>query len=78
MHNYIQKTQQTELIERNYVITVILKLFGAGNPFYLRIYLMDWIEIKWNGGACGVMVIVVRNGHSDTNSNPGWDWLHFT
>ena len=30
------------------------------------------------GGARGVMVIVVRNGHSDTSSNPGQDWLHFT
>ena len=27
---------------------------------------------------CGVMVIVVENGHGDTSSNPGWDWLHFT
>ena len=30
------------------------------------------------GGACGVMVIVAGNGHSDTSSNPGRDWLHFT
>ena len=30
------------------------------------------------GGACGVMVIVVGNGHGDTSSNPGRDWLHFT
>ena len=30
------------------------------------------------GGARGVMVIVVGNGHSDTSPNPGWDWLHFT
>ena len=29
-------------------------------------------------GACGVMVIVVGNGHDDTSSNPGRDWLHFT
>ena len=29
------------------------------------------------GGARGVMVIVVGNGHGDTNSNPGRDWLHF-
>ena len=29
-------------------------------------------------GACGVMVIVVGNGHGDTNSNPGRDWEHFT
>ena len=30
------------------------------------------------GGACGVMVIVVGNGHGDTSSNHGRDWLHFT
>ena len=30
------------------------------------------------GGAGGVMVVVVGNGHSDTSSNPGRDWLHFT
>ena len=28
-------------------------------------------------GARGVMVIVVENGHRDTSSNPGRDWLHF-
>ena len=26
-----------------------------------------------NGGACGVMVIVVGNRHGDTSSNPGRD-----
>ena len=30
------------------------------------------------GGARGVMVIVIGNGHGDTSSNPGRDWLHFT
>ena len=30
------------------------------------------------GGDCGVMVIVVGDGHSDTSSNPGRVWLHFT
>ena len=25
------------------------------------------------GGACGVMIIVVGNGHSDTSSNSGQD-----
>ena len=29
------------------------------------------------GGSCGVMVIVVGNGHGDTSLNPGRDWLHF-
>ena len=33
---------------------------------------------KKMGGARGVMVIVVGNGHDDTSSNPGRDWLHFT
>ena len=26
---------------------------------------------------CGVMVNIVGNGHSNTSSNPGEDWLHF-
>ena len=30
------------------------------------------------GGARGVVIIVVGNGHGDTSSNPGRDWLHFT
>ncbi len=30
------------------------------------------------GGARGVMVIVVGNGHDGTSSNPRRDWLHFT
>ena len=30
------------------------------------------------GGARGVMVILAGNGHGDTCSNPGRDWLHFT
>ena len=33
---------------------------------------------KMPGGTCGVMGTVIGNGHSDTSSNPGWDWLHFT
>ena len=36
------------------------------------------LVINHLGGAPGVMVIVVGNGHSDTSSNPGRDWLHFT
>ena len=37
----------------------------------------DVISIIY-GGARGVMVIVVGNGHGDSSSNPGRDWLHFT
>ena len=29
-------------------------------------------------GARGVMVIVEGNGHGDTSSNRGRNWLHFT
>ena len=35
-------------------------------------------EQSLNGDGRGVMVIVVGNGHGDTSSNPGRDWLHFT
>ena len=38
----------------------------------MRFNLLDF------GGACGAMVIVVGNGHGNTSSNPGRDWLHFT
>ena len=35
-------------------------------------------KVRINGGACVVMVILVGNGHDDTSSNPGRDWLYFT
>ena len=35
-------------------------------------------KILFIGGARGVMVIVVGNGHADMRSTPGPDWLHFT
>ena len=35
-------------------------------------------NMKRVGVARGVMVTVVGNGHGDTSSNPGRDWLHFT
>ena len=33
---------------------------------------------NWVGSDGGVMVIVVGNGHDDTSSNLGREWLHFT
>ena len=33
---------------------------------------------KIGGGARGVMVIVMGNGHGDTSSNPERGWSHFT
>ena len=35
-------------------------------------------DISQNGGAPGIMIIVVGNGHDDTSSNPGRDRLQFT
>ena len=36
------------------------------------------INLKCKCVICGVIVIAVGNGHGDTSSNPGRDWLHFT
>ena len=36
------------------------------------------ITLSYYGGARGVVVVVVGNGHGDTSSKPGFDWLHFT
>ena len=38
----------------------------------------DNVSSNDKGGDCGVMVIIVGNGHGDMSSNPGQDWLHFT
>ena len=38
---------------------------------------VDVERFGFNRGARGVMVIVVGNGHGDTSSSPGRDWLHF-
>ena len=44
----------------------------------LYLQLMNYGGVRGvNGGARGVMVIVVGNGHGDTSSDPGRDWLHF-
>ena len=42
------------------------------------IILIKIINNNHCGGARGVMVIVVGNGHGDTSSNPGRDLLPFT
>ena len=43
--------------------------------YHTHTYIHTYIH---HGGARGVVVIVVGNGHGDTSSNPGRDWLHFT
>ena len=37
----------------------------------IHMYINYTINTYYDGGARGVMVIVVGNGHSDTGSNPG-------
>ena len=44
-----------------------------------KAYINLWIDFKdISTGARGVVVIAVGNEHSDTSSNPGRYWLHFT
>ena len=38
----------------------------------------DPAQAEGKGGARGVMVIVIGNGHGDSSLNPGREWLHFT
>ena len=63
-------------------IQVLILLF-AFFQFYSLCCVLLWINpgnntLQNNGGARGVIVIVVGNEHGDTSSNPGRDWLHFT
>ena len=60
-----------ELADGDLVNNIMLK---RGNAFIYTIAKDTCVD----GGARGVMVIVVGNGHGDTSSNPGRDWLHFT
>ena len=50
--------------------------FSVKKLIYLY-HICIYVDIKdiggVHGGACGVMVIVVGNGHGDTSSNPGRD-----
>ena len=59
-----------------------LSIFSLYFTFYSVIHRKKRTKsYKWLsliGGGCGVMVIVVGNGHGYTSSNPGRDWLHFT
>ena len=51
-----------------------------GNIRYLYVdfsKLAEYTHPIYRGGVCGVMVIVVGNGHADTSSNPEWCCLHF-
>ena len=72
----------------NYSLSIVIAVFFytyhvsfARFSFHAAVDGQQYIEgyyILYLGGARGVMVIVVGNGHGDTSSNPGRDWLHFT
>ena len=57
-----------------YYMNLLNHLYLFDN-IYLLIILIHNITyyILYNGGARGVMVIFVGNGHGDTSSNPGRD-----
>ena len=64
-------------------VYLVLCIIGYTNanigPWWMETRLnIPLAPIKPTGGARGVVVIVVGNGHGDTSSNPGRDWLHFT
>ena len=67
---YIYTHTHTHTHTHIYVVCIIyIKQFILASGFS-NFFLM--------GGTRGVMVIIVGNGHGDTSSNPGRDWLPFT
>ena len=42
------------------------------------IMILKVLKYSLSVAACGVMVIIVGNGHGDASSNPEQGWLHFT
>ena len=53
-------------------------MIGGLRHCYIDPWQLLLLPIPCSGGASGVMVIVVGNGHGDTSSNPGRGWLYFT
>ena len=63
---YMQQRKTTTLMYNNIIC------------FFSFLFITRNVRISRVRGARGVMVIVVGNGHGDTSSNTGRDWLHFT
>ena len=55
-----------------------LQLVNKYLPLKIYTSYIIYFTVKSFGGAHGVMVVIVGNGHGDTSSNPGRDWLHFS
>ena len=67
-------TQRETQTMKRYPAKVGYSVFTFTNNEHIN----DPTQRLYHRGACGVMVIVVGNGHDDTSSNPEWEWLHFT
>ena len=85
MNQSINQVLSQKLLEFGTLISCFYILFGDMNiEIGVQLKVTDLnanpeIKHKLNrGGARGVMVIAGRNGHGDTSSDPGRDWLHFT
>ena len=70
MKNRLKKSCQPILFLPNF-------FFGIGEPRFnpaVNVHINSFSRIiHLRGGARGVIVIVVGNGHGDTSSNPGRD-----
>ena len=70
IHQHVQKFECAKLELFCFIFVEAIKkfmgCFFGGHPVFSQLSLID-------GGACGVMVIVVGNGHGDTSSNPERD-----
>ena len=66
----------------NYYDSVLINYYldDTVMPFFtkeINFYWLGAFTVNHVGGARGVMVIVKENGHGDTGSYPGRDWLPF-
>ena len=71
---YIFPAMEERVIPREILTIPKSPFLGKGGWSLLSFYL----SYSGYGGARNVMVIVVGNGHGDSSSNPGREWLHFT
>ena len=62
------------MVIKSFTLSIINIVLNSEDLRTLSEQSMDY-KIE-SGGARGVMVIVVGNGHGDTS--PGQDWLHFS
>ena len=69
--NFKQKTHRS-----TFVFADIFCYENARQNIIFQYFCWEIIN-DYLSGACGVMVIIVKNEHSEPSSNPGWGCLHF-